>query len=90
LYFENLKEHSSGLITWKQKDNSYIWDGYIAEQKVFKISQGLFKYTLSLYPGIKITDKKHKNINTAFEFKNLELKAEVIAKNLPLIDTRNK
>lgn len=78
---EQLREHSTGLINWKQK-NLYIWDGYVSDKKVFKISQGIYKYSLSIYPDIKIDDKKDKNLKTSFELNKLELIAECLAKKL--------
>jgi len=79
---EYLKEHSTGLINWKQKENSYIWDGFINEQKVFKINKGILKFSLSIYPGVKINDKKDKNLKTSFELNKLELMAESLAVKL--------
>jgi hypothetical protein len=79
---EFLKEHCTGLITWKQKKNSYIWDGYVGKQKVFKISQGIYKFSLSVYPDVEVKDKKDKSIKTSFDLNKLELVAELIAKGL--------
>jgi hypothetical protein len=79
---ESLKDHSSGLISWKRKSNSYNWDGYVENKKVFKINQGIFKYSLSLYKEVEVQDKKDKGIKTSFELKNIELIAEDIAKKI--------
>lgn len=78
-----LKEHSSGLITWKQKGNSYIWDGYVGENKLFKISQGIYKYTLSVYQDTDVKDSKvTKMYSTSFDLEKLESEAELIVNGI--------
>lgn len=77
---EKPKEYSTGLITWKIKDNLLVWHGYIKEEKCFKINHGIYKYSLTVY--IDTVDKKDKNLKTAFELQKLQLVAEKIAKKI--------
>jgi len=77
-----LKDCSTGLILWKQKNNAQIWEGYIDNKKCFKINHGIYKYSLSVY--IETGDKKDKNIKTSFELQPLQIIAESIAKKIPL------
>lgn len=81
-HLEMLKDYSTGLILWKQKNNAQIWEGYINNKKCFKINHGIYKYSLSVY--VDTDDKKDKNIKTSFEIQPLQIVAESIAKKIPL------
>ena len=83
-YLESLKDHSTGLITWKNKNDS-LWDGYVNDKKTFKLSFGIHKYSLSLHPGVEVNDenKKDKTPKTSFDINELKTQAESIAKRLP-------
>lgn len=81
LELERLKEHSTGLITWKRKGTLLVWEGYVGSEKYFKISNGVYKYSLTVY--VDTGDKKDKNPKTAFELNKLQLVAEKIAKKIP-------
>lgn len=80
LEIDKLKEHSTGLITWKIKNITLIWEGFIDNKKCFKISHGVYKYSLSTY--VDTGDKKDKNTKTSFELSKLQLVAESIAKKI--------
>jgi hypothetical protein len=82
-YLESLKDHSTGLITWKNKSDS-LWDGYVKDKKTFKLSFGIHKYSLSLHPGVEVSDenKKDKTPKTSFDIDKLKTQAESIAKRL--------
>jgi hypothetical protein len=80
LEIERLKEHSTGLIVWKRKGTSLIWEGYIKKEICFKINFGVYKYSLSTY--VETRDKKDKSPKTSFELAKLQLIAESIAKKL--------
>jgi hypothetical protein len=70
------------LITWTRKDKVVeVWEGYINEEKCFKINNGIYKYSLVTY--VDTGDKKDKNIKTSFELHKLQLVAENIAKKIP-------
>ena len=73
-----MKNHSTGLINWVQKGHLPQWNGYIGEQICFNISQGIYKYSLSVF--IETADKKDKNIKTSFNLEKLQVIAESIAK----------
>ncbi len=79
-HLEMLKDHSTGLILWKQKNNAKIWEGYINNKKCFKINHGIYKYSLSVY--VETENKKDKNIKTSFELQPLQIIAESIAKKI--------
>ena len=79
LEIDKLRESSTGLITWKRKDNLLIWDGYVDEKKYFRISHGIYKYSLSIYLESGIKDKSPK---TSFELQKLQLKAESMLKQI--------
>ena len=78
---ERLKNHSTGLITWVQKGYLPQWNGYINEEICFKISQGIYKYSLSTY--VDTGDKKDKSPKTSFELGKLQFVAESIAIKIP-------
>jgi hypothetical protein len=79
---EKLKEHSTGLITWKKNNNkSLTLEGFVDNKKCFKISYGIYKYSLSIY--IETAIKKDKNLKTDFELGKLQLVAESIMKKNP-------
>lgn len=82
-YLESLKDHSTGLITWKNKNDS-LWDGYVNNKKTFKLSFGIHKYSLSLHPGVEVSEenKKDKTPKTSFDINELKTQAESIAKRL--------
>lgn len=80
---EKLKEHSSGLILWKRKENYQVWDGFINEEKCFTIKQGIYKYTLTTH--LDAIDEKDKNFKTSFELNKLEIVAELIVKKNKII-----
>ncbi len=73
---ERLKNHSTGLINWVKKENSQQWDGYVDGSIWFKISQGIYKYSLTVY--VETENKSDKNIKTAFELEKLQKVAESI------------
>lgn len=74
---EKLKNYSTGLIHWVQKGHLPQWSGYIGESICFNVSQGIYKYTLSIL--IDTGDKKDKNLKTSFELSKLQNIAESIA-----------
>jgi hypothetical protein len=81
------QEHSTGIIVWKkikQNTGSSIWVGFVGKQKVFKITSGIYKYTLLVFPEVEFSEdnKKYHNLKTDFEIIKLEHKAEKIAKKL--------
>lgn len=84
-----LKNQTTGLITWKQ-DTSGLpnWIGYVNNEKCFKISQGIYKYSLSSY--IKTLDKKDKSIKTSFELNKLQVIAEKVALKIPPISKKEE
>lgn len=81
-HLESLKDYSTGIVLWKQKNNGQIWEGYIDKKKCFKINHGMYKYSLSVY--VETNEKKDKNIKTSFEMNKLQIIAESIAKKLSL------
>jgi hypothetical protein len=85
---KKLKNHSTGLITWVQKGELPQWNGYINEGICFKISQGIYKYSLSVY--VDTGDKKDKNLKTSFELDKLQIIAEKIAVKIPPKIEENK
>ena len=80
LELERLKEHSTGLITWKRKGTLLVWEGFVNNEKCFKISNGVYKYSLSTF--VDTGDKKDKNPKTSFELNKLQLVAEKIVKKI--------
>jgi len=83
-YLDSLKDHSTGLITWKNKSD-LLWEGYVNDKKTFKLSFGIHKYSLSLYPGVEVSEenKKDKTPKTAFDSDSLKKQAEAILKRFP-------
>ena len=91
-YFLQLQEHSTGLLNWKNINQSLSWDGFYEGTKYFKVSHGINKYSLVVMPAVKKNfPEQTKKITTSFELSKVQKAAENMMGNiLKEIEQRKK
>jgi hypothetical protein len=91
-YLLQIKEHSTGLINWKNINQSLSWDGLYENTKYFTVSHGINKYSLVVMPAVKKNfPEQTKKITTSFELSKVQKAAENMMGNiLKEIEQRKK
>lgn len=91
-YLLQTKEHSTGLITWKNIPGTISWEGFYKGSKFFEVNYGVYKYSLKVMPAVKKKFiEETKNTITSFELTSAQKSAEnMMNKIIQAMDKENK